>query len=128
MCMYVQQGYVWRVGNSRPSILPLVPTSLQHLRVDFTGNAGIFAAGPGYRASLQHYQSDERQEQMRPAYTWMTDLVDPDPDVGLPELRKLAVVEAPDHAARGVMQWRIPTPLADAFRHASVMLELQLRA
>ncbi|KAF2831114.1 hypothetical protein CC86DRAFT_430838 [Ophiobolus disseminans] len=103
----------------------LVPNRLQNLRVDFVGFAGIFASGLGYQYTLQLLTTDESHAKLAPAYLWITELVHP--VSGLPHFKKLAVIETPHSRARDVMQRRIPTRVADAFRSAGVTLELQLR-
>ena len=49
------QGFIWLKGDEyRPSILGLVPTSLQTLHMDFAAHDGaIFALGRGYIQRLE---------------------------------------------------------------------------
>ena len=110
-----------------------MPDQLQYLRVDFAGAAGVFASGPGYQQALRnlgHKDNDKRLLLIKPAYRWMTELVDS--GQGLRRLKKLAVIETPElarpsYSVDGLMAWTIPTPLVDAFRAARVILKIQLK-
>jgi hypothetical protein len=86
------QGFLWkREGTIRPSVVHLLPPSISSLRVDFTGNSGIFAVGTGYREAFSRMTSDEAKMKMKPAWEWIYELAAHSSQ--FPYLKHVAVLE-----------------------------------
>ena len=76
-CRYAEmRGHVWKHAHVRPSILDLLPSSLQSLHVDFpVSTATIFAVGDGYVQALEKMpKKAEQAAKMESAYRWITEL------------------------------------------------------
>ena len=131
------QGFIWLEGDIyRPSILSLVPTSLQTLHVDFPAhNGAIFALGKGYIQHLEKKLTSPGQTlNMEPGYRWLSELAQAKPSQ-LQSLRSvtveegLEIVNAVGSSGRlyGRMDREAPVELRRKFGLAGVGLEMRLR-
>ena len=131
------QGFIWLKGDEyRPSILSLVPRSLQTLHVDFPAHDGaIFALGKGYIQRLEKKLTSMGQTlNMKPAYRWLSELAQAKTSQ-LQSLRSVTVEEGLE-MVKGVRlcgrlyerkDWKAPVELRRVFELAGVGLEMQLR-
>ncbi len=134
------QGFLWNRGEEiRPSVVHLLPPSIASLRVDFIGNAAIFAVGMGYRAAFSRMSADEAKKmKMRPAWNWIYELAAAVDPPTFPFLKTVAVLELKElgngRAVRpesdqhdSSVIWEPPLELMKAFENRGVELRIQIR-
>jgi hypothetical protein len=74
---HTRKGFVWKMLDTRPSVLHLLPSSIEKLQIKFRSPAAILAAGIGYVSMLKDYFTMPNEvSQMRVAYAWILELAE----------------------------------------------------